>query len=110
MNIQEHIRFFNKVLALTTIYAKHKVDDLAYVELHSIDLFTDTVENKQYLTVSYSYTRLDNDVIPDFNLISLDYLDLDLKDAEHPILTKLHLLKLYKLLRIAIYDFKNFWS
>ena len=84
MNIQEHIRFFNKVLALTTIYAKQKVDDLAYVELHSIDLFTDT-DNKQYLTVSYSYTRLDNDVIPDFTLISLDYLDLDIKDAEQKI-------------------------
>lgn len=91
MNIQEHIRFFNKVLALTTIYAKHKVDDLAYVELHSIDLFTDTVENKQYLTVSYSYTRLDNDVIPDFNLISLDYLDLDLKDAEQEIKKELRI-------------------
>ena len=84
MNIQEHIRFFNKVLQLTTIYAKQKVDDLAYVELHSIDLFTDT-DNKQYLTVSYSYTRLDNDVIPDFTLISLDYLDLDIKDAEQKI-------------------------
>ena len=84
MNIQEHIRFFNKVLALTTIYTKQKVDDLAYVELHSIDLFTDT-DNKQYLTVSYSYTRLDNDVIPDFTLISLDYLDLDIKDAEQKI-------------------------
>ena len=84
MNIQEHIRFFNKVLALTTIYAKQKVDDLAYVELHGIDLFTDT-DNKQYLTVSYSYTRLDNDVIPDFTLISLDYLDLDIKDAEQKI-------------------------
>ena len=84
MNSQEHSRFFNKVLALTTIYAKQKVDDLAYVELHSIDLFTDT-DNKQYLTVSYSYTRLDNDVIPDFTLISLDYLDLDIKDAEQKI-------------------------
>ena len=84
MNIQEHIRFFNKVLALTTIYAKQKINDLAYVELHSIDLFTDT-DNKQYLTVSYSYTRLDNDVIPDFTLISLDYLDLDIKDAEQKI-------------------------
>ena len=30
MNIQEHIRFFNKILALTTIYAKQKVDDLAF--------------------------------------------------------------------------------
>ena len=84
INIQEHIRFFNKVLALTTIYAKQKVDDLAYVELHSIDLFTDT-DNTQYLTVSYSYTRLDNIMIPDFNLISLDYLDLDLKEAEQEI-------------------------
>ena len=81
MNIQEHIRFFNKVLAITQIYARQKVDDLAYVELHSIDLFTDT-DGKQYLTVSYSYTRLDNDVIPDFTLISLDYLDLDLKAVE----------------------------
>lgn len=90
MNIQEHIRFFNKVLALTTIYAKQKVDDLAYVELHSIDLFTDT-DNKQYLTVSYSYTRLDHDVIPDFNLISLDYLDLDLKEAEQKIKEELRI-------------------
>ena len=90
MNIQEHIRFFNKVLALTTIYAKQKVDDLAYVELHSIDLFTDT-DNKQYLTVSYSYTRLDHDVILDFNLISLDYLDLDLKEAEQKIKEELRI-------------------
>ena len=82
MNIQEHIRFFNKVLALTTIYAKQKVNDLAYVELHSIDLFTDTEDNKQYLTVSYSYTRLDNDVIPDFTLFSLDYLKMNIKEAE----------------------------
>lgn len=81
MNIQEHIRFFNKILAITQIYARQKVDDLAYVELRSIDLFTDT-DNKQYLTVSYSYTRLDRDVIPDFTLISLDYLDLDLKEVE----------------------------
>lgn len=81
MNIQEHIKFFNKVLAITQIYARQKIDDLAYVELHSIDLFTDT-DNKQYLTVSYSYTRLDKDVIPDFTLISLDYLDLDLKEVE----------------------------
>ena len=81
MKVQEHIRFFNKVLALTTIYAKQKVDDLAYVELHGIDLFTDT-DNKQYLTVSYSYTRLDNDVIPDFDLIPFEYLELDLKEAE----------------------------
>lgn len=91
MNIQEHIKFFNKVLAITQIYAKQKVDDLAYVELHSIDLFTDTVENKQYLTVSYSYTRLDCDVIPDFNLISLDYLDLDLKEAEQEIKEELRI-------------------
>ena len=91
MNISEHIRFFNKVLALTTIYAKQKVKDLAYVELHSIDLFTDTEDNKQYLTVSYSYTRLDNDVIPDFNLISIDYLDLDLKEAEKRIKEELRI-------------------
>ena len=82
INIQEHIRFFNKVLALTTIYAKYKVDDLAYVELHSIDLFTDTVENKQYLTVSYSYTRLDREVIPDIDLIPFEYFELDIKEAE----------------------------
>ena len=36
--------------------------------------------------------------------------DLTKYPAEHPILVKLHLLKLYKLLRIAVYDFKNFWS
>ena len=83
MNIQEHIRFFNKVLALTTFYAKQKVDDLAYVELHGLDVFEDN--GNKYLNVSYSYTRFDNDVIPDFTLISLDYLDLDIKDAEQKI-------------------------
>lgn len=83
INIQEHIRFFNKVLALTTIYAKQKVDDLAYVELHGLDVFEDN--GNKYLNVSYSYTRFDNDVIPDFTLISLDYLDLDIKDAEQKI-------------------------
>ena len=89
MNIQEHIRFFNKVLALTTIYAKQKVDDLAYVELHGLDIFEDN--GNKYLNVSYSYTRLDNDVIPDFNLISIDYLDLDLKEAEKRIKEELRI-------------------
>ena len=36
--------------------------------------------------------------------------DLTKCPAEHPKLNKWHLLKLYKLIRIAIYDFKNFWS
>ena len=89
MNIQEHIRFFNKVLALTTIYAKQKVDDLAYVELHGLDVFEDN--GNKYLNVSYSYTRRDRDVIPDFNLISLDYLDLDLKEAEQKIKEELRI-------------------
>ena len=80
INIQEHIRFFNKVLALTTIYAKQKVDDLAYVELHGLDIFEDN--GTKYLNVSYSYTRLDRDVIPDFDLIPFEYLELDIKDAE----------------------------
>ena len=88
-NIQEQIRFFNKVLALTTIYAKQKVDDLAYVELHGLDVFEDN--GNKYLNVSYSYTRLDRDVIPDFNLISLDYLDLDLKEAEQKIKEELRI-------------------
>ena len=83
INIQKHINFFNKVLALTTIYANQKVNDLAYVELHGLDVFEDN--GNKYLNVSYSYTRLDNDVIPDFTLISLDYLDLDIKDAEQKI-------------------------
>ena len=84
MKIQEHIKFFNRVLALTTIYAKQKVDDLAYVELHGLDVFEDN--GNKYLNVSYSYTRFDNNnVIPDFTLISLDYLDLDIKDAEQKI-------------------------
>lgn len=83
INIQKHINFFNKVLALTTIYAKQKIDDLAYVELHGLDIFEDN--GNKYLNVSYSYTRFDNDVIPDFTLISLDYLDLDIKDAEQKI-------------------------
>lgn len=83
MNIQEHIRFFNKVLALTTIYAKYKVDDFAYVELHGLDIFENN--GNKYLNVSYSYTRLDNDVIPDFDLIPFEYLELDLKEAEKKI-------------------------
>ena len=80
MNIQEHIRFFNKILALIQIYARQKVDDLAYVELHSLDTYEDN--GNKYLNVSYSYTRLDRDVIPDFNLIPFEYFELDLKDAE----------------------------
>lgn len=83
MKIQEHIRFFNKVLALTTIYAKQKVDDLAYVELHGLDVFEDN--GNKYLNVSYSYTRLDRDVIPDFDLIPFEYLELDIKEAEQKI-------------------------
>ena len=88
-NIQEHIRFFNKILALIQIYARQKVDDLAYVELHGLDTYEDN--GNKYLNVSYSYTRLDNDVIPDFNLISIDYLDLDLKEAEKRIKEELRI-------------------
>ena len=32
-----------------------------------------------------SYTRLDRDVIPDFDLIPFEYLELDLKEAEQKI-------------------------
>lgn len=80
MNIQEHIKFFNKVLAITQIYARQKVKDLAYVELHGLDVFENN--GNKYLNVSYSYTRLDNDVIPDFDLIPFEYFELEIKEAE----------------------------
>lgn len=82
MTLQEHIAFFNKVRALAELYAVIEDEHATYVDIHSIDLFQD---DRLYLEVYYSYTNVEGEVVPAYELIPVEYLDIPLDEAEQKI-------------------------
>lgn len=85
MKLQKHIAFFNKVRALAELYADIEDEHAINVDIHSIDLFRD---DRLYLEVYYSYTNVEGEVVPAYELIPTEYLDIPLAEAEQKILRR----------------------
>lgn len=83
MNINEHIRFFNRLRAILEICASYEEADATYIEVHDIDINED---DKSLLNVGYSYTIAENrDVVPAFEIVPLKYFEMSLDEIREDI-------------------------
>ena len=83
MNINEHIRFFNKLRAILEICACYEEADATYIELHDIDV---NEQDKSLINVGYSYTIAEyRDVVPAFEIVPLKYFDMELDEIREDI-------------------------
>ena len=83
MNINEHIRFFNKLRAILEICATYEEYDATYIEVHNIDVNAD---DPTLLDVGYSYTIAEyRDVVPAFEIVPLEYFEMSLDEIREDI-------------------------
>ena len=83
MNINEHIRFFNRLRAILEICATYEEADATYIEVHNIDVNAD---DPTLLDVGYSYTIAEyRDVVPAFEIVPLKYFDMELDEIREDI-------------------------
>lgn len=83
MNINEHIRFFNRLRAILEICASYEEADATYIEVHDIDI---NFDDKSLLNVGYSYTIAKFwDIIPAFEIVPLKYFDMELDEIREDI-------------------------
>lgn len=83
MNINEHIRFFNKLRAILEICSTYEEADATYIEVHNIDVNAD---DPTLLDVGYSYTIAEyKDVVPAFEIVPLEYFEMSLDEIREDI-------------------------
>ena len=83
MNINEHIKFFNRLRAILEICATYEEADATYIEVHNIDVNAD---DPTLLDVGYSYTIAKFwDIIPAFEIVPLKYFEMSLDEIREDI-------------------------